>query len=69
MLSFPLEHLVGCLVEEGAGLGDHIGHGLLQLGPLLDQALHPEGEEEVRSETGMVAARILVMAVVPTLSQ
>ena len=52
-----LEHggLVGRLVEEG----DHLGHGLLQLGALLDQIDHPERGGGM-SGNGMVPGILLV---------
>ena len=34
-------HLVWCFIQEGASLGDHLGHGLLQLGALLHQVDDP----------------------------
>ena len=34
--------------------GDHLGHGLLQLGALLDQVDHPERQEGFREWNGMV---------------
>ena len=37
----PNLNLVWCFVQECASLGDHLGHGLLQLGALLHQVDDP----------------------------
>ena len=53
-INFWCWSLVGGLEEECASLGDHLGHGLLQLGAILDQVDHPERQEGFREWNGMV---------------
>ena len=40
-MNIPNLYLVWCFVQECASLGDHLGHGLLQLGALLHQVDDP----------------------------